>query len=198
MGQLQIKRTVLSSYKTNCYIITDEENNGVIVDPADNGPEIGEYIETEGIKLKAMLQTHGHSDHLGGSEYLRTKLSVPLYIHEADLDKAAENGVHPDSLLKGGEEIELLGRRWQVIHTPGHTPGSVCYYLPEEGLMFSGDTLFYGTYGRTDLDGGDQAAIERSITDILFALPEETAAFPGHGMATDIKSEKKHNMILMR
>lgn len=206
MSKLEIQYRVLGAIGTNVYFLVNHETKEtLLVDPADNAPYLVQQIRMRGYDLKAVLLTHGHFDHIYAVNDLRAELPVPVYAYadEAPLmgdswmnrSKAWAEAmtVKPDILVHDGEELELAGFRIQVIHTPGHTAGSCCYYFPDEKVLICGDTLFYESYGRTDLETGSEAAIMRSLQTRLFQLPEDVEAYPGHGDPTTIGHEKKYN-----
>lgn len=174
---------------TNCYLVTDESaGETLVIDPGDEAAKLMEQVEAEGGKVVAIVNTHGHWDHTGADAALREKTGAPLLLHEAD---ASWYGGTVDRYLRDGEELAVGSLRLKVIHTPGHTKGGICLYLP--GLLFSGDTLFAESVGRTDLPGGSMAALVTSIRERLFVLPDETMVYPGHGPATTIGDEKSLN-----
>lgn len=193
----------------NCAILIDEEaREAVVVDPGDEPQRILPALEGAGIKTVALLHTHGHFDHIGGTRGVAEATGAPIRIHAADrplYDALAEQarffGLRADSPLPPGEPL-VDGERiafgkfaLRAIHTPGHTPGSTCFHL--EGadwkLLFSGDTLFHRSIGRTDLWGGDTEQILASIRERLFTLPEDTAVVCGHHEDTTIGEEKRLN-----
>ena len=196
MSKMEIQYRVLGAIGTNVYfLINKETKETLLVDPADNAP----YL------MKANLLTHGHFDHIYAVNDLKKSLDVPVYAYA---DEAALMGdswmnrskawaeamtVTPDILLHDGDELDLAGFHIRVIHTPGHTAGSCCYYFEEEKILIAGDTLFYESYGRTDLDTGSEAAIMRSLREQLFLLPDDVEVYPGHGDSTTIGHEKKYN-----
>ena len=209
MGDLRIKTCVLGAVSTNCYLVYDEGTKAaVVVDPADNGAYILNRCRELGIEPQAILLTHGHFDHILAAADVRRAFGIKIYVSEkedamladASLNLSGDMGsdvtvLHGDVLLHDGDELELIGRHWKVLETPGHTSGSVCYYIPEEDVVFAGDTLFCESYGRTDLPTGSSSQLVRSILDKLFVLPEDTMVYPGHGEATVIGSEKKFNPL---
>lgn len=209
MGNGKIERLVLGAVGTNCYLVSNRETGeAVIVDPADNGAYILEQCKKRGLSVKAVLLTHGHFDHMLAAPELKTALGVAVYAAQEDeklmldprLNLSAVFGgpqasLRADVFVRDGEELELIGLRWRVIATPGHTPGSVCYYLAQEGALLAGDTLFCGSYGRTDFPGGSTGALVKSITEKLFCLPGETRVYPGHGEETTIGAERRGNPI---
>lgn len=200
---------MLGTVSTNCYLVYNEQTKeGVVIDPADNAPYIMNMCSELKITLTAILLTHGHFDHIMAVPDVLRTFRVKIYAYEAEDAMLAdtklnmsggfrgpETSFHGDVLLHDGEELEFLGTRWKVMFTPGHTSGSCCYYLPEEGVLFAGDTLFRGSYGRTDLPTGNTIRIVSSIVDRLFELPEDTMVYTGHGDPTTIGFEKQGSPI---
>ena len=209
MSDMRVKTCVLGAVSTNCYLVYNESTKkAVIVDPADNAQFILNKCNELGITPEAILLTHGHFDHIMAAEDVRRSFHIKIYASETEDAMLSDSGLnlsggwagkqtsfHADVLLKDGDELELIGFRWKVIETPGHTTGSVCYYVPEEEVVFSGDTLFCESYGRTDLPTGSSSQMVSSLLDKFFALPDDTMAYPGHGDTTTIGYEKKNNPI---
>lgn len=197
---------------TNCYLLAcPDSRKAMIIDPgAFNGGEIKAIlglISQHDLKLQYILNTHGHIDHTAGNEQIKKATEAELLIHSSDagmIESGTMNGsfmfgkevVSPpaDRKLEDGEQIELGRLTIKVLHTPGHTPGCICLYV--EGTLFSGDTLFAGSVGRTDLPGGDEKALIRSIKEKLLNLPDETVVRPGHGPRTTIGAEREENPFL--
>ena len=202
MGLLKINCARVGMIGTNCYLISDEDSKeAIIVDPGDNAAFIERGVESLGIRPVAIFLTHAHYDHIGALPEIKEKYQVPVYIHEGDVPMLADRRLNmgnvemklaaDDVVLHGEEELETAGHRIKVIHTPGHTPGGVCYYFPDDSILISGDTLFRFSWGRSDFPGGDEAALMASIRQKLLPLPEDTMVFPGHEGATRIGDERK-------
>ena len=197
---------MLGICQTNCYFVYQEGSTDVIFfDPADKGDYIYEKLQEKGLNVKGILLTHGHFDHIWGTNKLRELSGAPIYAYEAEkvlCEDAITNvsdqvgrpyTVVPDYYVKDGEEITIAGMTCKVIATPGHTVGSCCYYFEEAGMLIAGDTLFQESVGRTDLATGSMSAIIHSVKDKLFLLPDETKVYPGHGDVTSIGHEKRYN-----
>jgi glyoxylase-like metal-dependent hydrolase (beta-lactamase superfamily II) len=201
-------RLPLGIYQANCYILNDEETKeAAVIDPAGDFEEIKSYIETNGLRIKYIIITHGHGDHIGALSELKNYSGAAVCIHEGDSEMltdcrknlSAEMGygtveVSADRFLEDGDILELGNTKLNVIHTPGHSRGGICIYC--DGTLFSGDTLFACSIGRTDLDGGSYDDIIDSIKKKLLILPEDTKVYPGHGPSTTILIEKKRNPFL--
>jgi len=186
----------------NCYLAWDADTRqGVVIDPGDDPDDIADVIAATGMTPTAVLLTHGHVDHIRGVGGLVRRYPVPVYVHAADrgLYLSPANALEPWLPAAGGlpEPVVDLpgcgGLAVCVLATPGHTPGSVCFHLPQAGVLFSGDTLFCGGVGRTDLPGGSGLALDRSIRSVVYALAAETLVYPGHGDVTTVGAEKRTN-----
>lgn len=206
MKKLEIQNCVLGSVFTNCYFLMNKETKEmIIVDPADNPQQIEQTVLRMGGKPVAILLTHGHFDHILAANEVREKYRAEIYAckeEEAMLMNPqlsltshadADYVVRADVLLSDLETFEAAGFQIQMIHTPGHTKGSCCYYIKDEGVLMSGDMLFYESVGRSDLPTGSTAQIIQSLHKLLEALPEETEVFPGHDCQTTIGHEKRYN-----
>lgn len=206
---MEIKRLIVGMVQTNCYIVMNSDTKeAVIVDPGDNAPAIERAVAEKGTKVKAILLTHGHFDHVMAMEALRKDYGVPVYAHEEEVQILADpnmnlscnymrDGLHlkADKLLKDGDTFEEAGFTFRVMHTPGHTCGSCCYYVEEKKVLFAGDTLFEGSYGRIDFPTGSGRQMVHSVAEILFDLPDEVQVFPGHEGFTTIGDEKLYNPL---
>ena len=192
--------------QTNCYIAGCEETQeGVVIDPGGNPKRIIEAIEESGLTIRYVLNTHCHFDHMGANAAIVAATGAPLALHPAELPiLQAKGGASwfgvlvkespmPDVELEPGQVLEVGTLRFKVLHTPGHSPGSLTFYLEEEDVAFDGDVLFAGGVGRTDLPGGDWDTLMHSIRDVIFALPDETVLYPGHGSRTTVGREKRSN-----
>lgn len=209
MSGLRIENLVLGQVATNTYLAMNEETKELfLVDPADRADRLEQKIQEMGGTPVAILLTHGHFDHVGAVEALRSKYEVPVYAMEAEAEVLASQSLNlsgmfgcpltlkADVLLKDGEKICLAGREITAFHTPGHTQGGACYYLLEDDILFSGDTLFQESVGRSDFPTGSMATLVRSIREKLLVLPEDTRVLPGHNGETTIGHEKRYNPFL--
>jgi glyoxylase-like metal-dependent hydrolase (beta-lactamase superfamily II) len=196
--------------RCNCTILGDEvTHEAVVVDPGDNIAEILSRLQKHGLTLRQIVITHAHIDHVGGAAVLKRATGAPVLLNQQDLGllgamemQAGWLGIptpevaSPDASADDGLAIGLATLPAEVIHTPGHTPGSICLLFPQQQLLLAGDTLFAGSIGRTDLPGGDGRQILRSLRDRLMVLPERTRVLPGHGPDTTIGAEKQSNPFL--
>lgn len=194
----------------NCSILGDEASReAIVVDPGGDISRIMAVVEKHGLTIKQILITHAHIDHIAGAARLKRLTGAPVLYNQNDLplvkmmdEQAGWLGIPtpevpaPDDTLDDGKIISIAGLSGSILHTPGHTEGSVCLYLPKESLLLAGDTLFAGSIGRTDLPGGDFHKILRSIRERLLTLPDEVAVLPGHGARTNIGTEREDNPFL--
>jgi hydroxyacylglutathione hydrolase len=196
----------------NCTILGDEvTREAMVVDPGDNIPEILSRLQKHGLTLRQIVVTHAHIDHVGGAAQLRKLTGAPVIMNQQDLGllgmmqmQAGWLGVPtpevapPDASAEDGLAVGLATLPAQVLHTPGHTPGSICllFHFNDQHLLLAGDTLFAGSIGRTDLPGGDGQQILRSLRERLLVLPDATRVLPGHGPETTIGEERQSNPFL--
>ena len=218
---MKIDRLVLGEYETNCYVLRESKaaKDCLIIDTGLEAQELVDFLGRHKLNPAAVVLTHGHIDHINGVALLRAGFpKIKVYVHKLDAEMltpplAGEAGLTgamgnlsimagiqfiaepADMLIEGGDIIEEAGIRLESLHTPGHTPGGVCLYSQDEGIIFVGDTLFAGSVGRTDL-GGNMSQLIKSIREKLLTLPDETVVYPGHGPATTIAQEKTSNPYL--
>lgn len=194
----------------NCTLLGDEATGeAMVVDPGDNIPQILALLAKQKLTLKQIVVTHGHIDHVGGALQLKRATGAPILMNQNDLPQlemmdvqagwigiAAPEVAPPDASAEDGMRAGIAGHTAQILHTPGHTQGSICLHFAPDNLLLAGDTLFAGSIGRTDLPGGDDRQILRSIHERLLVLPEETLVIPGHGPATTVGEERETNPFL--
>lgn len=194
----------------NCTLMGDEATHeAIVVDPGDNIPEILERLARHGLTLKQIIVTHAHIDHVGGAVKLKRATGAPILLNQQDLPllsmmamQAAWLGVPtpevapPDQSAEEGMRVGLAGLPAEVLHTPGHTEGSICLLFAPQNLLLAGDTLFAGSIGRTDLPGGNSRKILQSIHERLLVLPDQTRVICGHGSETTIGRERESNPFL--
>jgi glyoxylase-like metal-dependent hydrolase (beta-lactamase superfamily II) len=206
--ELEVRGVVVGLFQENCWIIgSRRRGEACVIDPGDEPDEILALARDLGVSITRIVASHAHLDHIMAVRPVVETTSAPFLLHEADLDIARAMPISarqwlgrdepppptPDGFPADGDDLELAGVTLKVLHTPGHTPGSISLYVPEAGLLFSGDTLFRESIGRTDLPGGNGAQIARSIVDRLYVLPDETRVLPGHLQETTIGHERAHN-----
>lgn len=204
---MEIKRLVLGLVRTNCYIVyTEDTKKAVIIDPAADSRRITEEVSALGVTPEAVLLTHGHFDHMLAADSLKNAYRIPVCVHKADAELMKQPDLNcsrqflhmdyassADEELEDGQTLRFLDGALTVISTPGHTEGSCCYYAKKDNLLFSGDTLFQESVGRTDLPTGRAAQLPVSIKEKLFVLPDDTLVLSGHGDQTTIGEEKQYN-----
>lgn len=199
-----IKKLVVGSLGTNCYLVWDENLNSLIIDPGDAGDFIIQKVTEFKLKPRFIIATHGHFDHVLAAQELKLTFSIPFLIHRADLFllKRTQGSIRyflgfntglppkPDGFVKDGDKIKFGGENLQIIETPGHTPGSICLY--GSGVLFSGDSLFADGFGRTDFSYSSREDMKNSLAGLL-KLPSQTIIYPGHGESTTI-SDAQNNL----
>lgn len=208
---IEILMLPLGPLQTNCYILACTETMmAAVIDPSWNGRSLAATLDEQGYTLSHILLTHSHFDHVGGLAELKEENPAPIHIHPEAVEMLSQATMSaafwnirilapppPDEMLADGQILQIGGLALHVLFTPGHAPGHVSFYLPEHNVLFSGDALFQGSIGRTDLPGGNHALLLRSIHEKLLPLPDETQVLSGHGPATSIGQEKQHNPFLI-
>ena len=203
---MKVEKFVTGIISTNCYLVINEDTKqAVVIDPAACPSYLMSHIKSEGLKIEAILLTHGHFDHIMGIDGFLSEFDVPVYVHEEDADAMEDPVLNQSSTYTSGytfgkarylrdrQTLELAGYTFHVIHTPGHTKGGCCYYVASEGVLFSGDTLFQNSVGRTDFVNSSTSDLVHSVREKLFLLPDDTMVYPGHMGETKIGHEKKYN-----
>jgi hydroxyacylglutathione hydrolase len=206
--ELEVRGVVVGLFRENCWIIgSRRRGEACVIDPGDEPDAILALARDMGVRITRVVASHAHLDHIMAARAIVEATSAPFLLHQSDvpiaesLPEAARMWLgqevmpapRPDAFPSDGQDIEVAGVTLRVIHTPGHTPGSISLYAAEAHLLFSGDTLFRESIGRTDLPGGDTAQIISSIHERLFTLPEDTRVLPGHMQETTIAYERDHN-----
>ena len=209
---MKIERLVLGAYETNCYILRKSETakDCLIIDTGLEPSRLIDLLSENKLKPAAVILTHGHVDHIGGIDTLRSAFpDIKVYIHKLDAEMLTDTAGNlslmtgrglsvgrPDFVIDEPDVIEQAGIRLAVLHTPGHTPGGISLYSADEGIIFVGDALFASSVGRTDFPGGDMNQLINSIKQKLLTLSDRTVVYPGHGPRTTIGREKSHNPYL--
>jgi len=184
-----LKMMAVGPYQANCYILgCNKTKEGTVIDPGDDAFRIVREVSHAGLKIKYILITHGHFDHTGAAKELKGIIKAPVWIHRLD---SSGLDFPPDGTLFDGQEIEVGSYKIKVIHTPGHSPGGVCFYAP--GAVFTGDTLFAGSVGRTDFPGGDYQRLIKGVKEKIFPLGDDLRVYPGHGPVSTIGQERLRN-----
>jgi len=205
---MKYKRLPLGIYQANCYVITDEATGfAAVLDPGGDFEELKQYLEANKLQVKYIILTHAHGDHIGALPELKEYSGAPICVHSQDNEMLKDSRknltsvmgykrveMEGDMLLEGREVLELGNTKLEVIHTPGHTKGGICIHTENE--LFSGDTIFAHSIGRTDLEGGSYDEIINSIINKLMVLPDDTVIHPGHGGPTTVKEERDNNPFL--
>ena len=209
MANIQVRCLELGLLPTNTYVVwNDATKECVLIDPSDGFDEIVQCMEEEKLTPKAVWITHGHDDHIGAVNELKRTYKLLAYIMK-DEEEAVISPIYnlsgrmghprvvePDMTFLDRQTIAVLGTSMTALLTPGHTVGGGCFWFPEEKIIFTGDTLFLESIGRSDFPGGDTLTLLRSIKETLMELPDDTVVFPGHGPATTIGHERKYNPFL--
>jgi hydroxyacylglutathione hydrolase len=206
--ELEVRGVVVGLFRENCWVVgSRQRGEAIVIDPGDQPEDIQALARDMGVRITRVVASHAHIDHIMAVRPMVEATNAPFLLHESDLFIAESMPTvarmwlgHevlpapvPDFYVEDGQDLEVAGVKLKILHTPGHTPGSVCLYAPEAGLLFSGDTLFRESIGRTDLPGGDTDTIVRSIATRLYTLPPETRVLPGHMQETTIGHERAHN-----
>ena len=205
---MKVITRMLGPIDTNCYVLINE-GHALVIDPGGPFDDLDAILKSENAVLDAIALTHAHFDHIMGLSDVMEDVKVPVYVEEADLPMMTDGESNLSSTyvrggyrfeeavpVSDGQQLEIAGFQFRVIHTPGHTPGGCCYYMEQEGVLFSGDTLFQTSVGRSDFPGGSASALVRSVKEKLLVLPEETHVYPGHMEETTIGYEKLHNPFI--
>lgn len=203
---MRMCKLIVGPVSTNCYIVSDENTKeALIIDPGAAAERIMDKVAENGFKVKAILLTHGHFDHISAVNELKNAYRVDVYVGEEDADLMEDTGLNvsamfgqpyiarADQTLRDGDVLELAGFTIKVLATPGHTKGGVCFYFEEENVAFCGDTVFQQSVGRTDFPTGNARVLSESIQSKIVPLPEDLQLFPGHGDSTTVGYEKKYN-----
>ena len=209
MAPLKVEQYVVGPVQTNCYFAINEETRDLlIIDPGADGERLIENIKKEKLNPVAILLTHGHFDHVGAAADIAAHFGISVYAQEHEKEtletpsqnlsgwQGTERQYHADIFLKDEQEIDLAGFHIRVLYTPGHTIGGCCYLFPYQNVVFSGDTLFYMSVGRTDFPNGSASMIVRSIKEKLMILPDEVTVYTGHNDITSIGTERMYNPYL--
>ena len=203
---MKLEQVVVGDLGVNCYIVSCEQTKkAAVIDPGENGQTILEKIKN--VDVVAIINTHGHADHIGANKMIKDVTKADIFIHRDDAMMLLEPRLNlsiflgneiksyaADRIVESGDTIAIGNIALKVIHTPGHTKGGICLYT--DGILFSGDTLFAESVGRTDFPGGSMRELMKSVTEKLLILPENTKVLPGHGAATTIGWERSHNQFL--
>lgn len=208
---MNCKQIPLGPLQTNCYVLYNSEKKAIIIDPGGDYDVLENWLHSHNLKPEAILLTHAHFDHIGAVDQVRHSYTIDVYLHEKEkawLSDPEKNGSSrflggpavttgdADYLISGESDLTIGSFTFQLLETPGHSPGSVSFYHKDSKIVFSGDTLFYGGIGRTDLPGGDHGTLLHAIHNKLLELPEDTTVACGHGPTTTIENEMNNNPFL--
>jgi glyoxylase-like metal-dependent hydrolase (beta-lactamase superfamily II) len=207
-SSMQLARLVVGPLQVNCYIVYDEKTkDAIVIDPGDDAQDILQLVNSKGLKVKYVINTHAHFDHVGANKLLKEATGAELLIHEGDskllgatanqarmFGMTAPSSPKADRFVKHGDVVQAGAVTLKVLHTPGHSAGGIS--LAGEGVVFTGDALFAGSIGRTDLMGGDLMTLIASIKEHLMTLPDETVVLSGHGPQSTIGEERRENPFL--
>lgn len=209
--QSEIQQFIVGPIQTNCYLVSDPATKeALVIDPGPGSDRLAGEIRKAGLTVSAYLLTHAHWDHIDGLEKLKEEFPAPVYISEKEKETLKDPEINLSSMLGGvnktysadvflkdGEGVTIGPFYFVCLSTPGHTPGGACYYFPRNKVVFSGDSLFYGSIGRTDFPGGSMTDLVRALKEKVMVLPEQTRVLPGHGPETDIREEEMSNYYLV-
>jgi glyoxylase-like metal-dependent hydrolase (beta-lactamase superfamily II) len=198
-------------YEENTYFVAEDDGkDGVLIDPGIGSMAYLEELLERGLSPERIINTHGHVDHIAGNAAISERLSIPVWCHRREAQLLTDPALNfsaftppetkspaPERLLDDGEMISFAGNEWQVMHTPGHSPGGICLYCAGEKVLFTGDTLFAKSVGRTDLPGGDWSTLMNSIREKLLPLPDDVIFYSGHGPEIRLGLSKKYNPFLI-
>jgi hydroxyacylglutathione hydrolase len=208
--KMEWKQIPLGPLQTNCYILWNDRNKCLIIDPGAEGEKLVNWLNENNLEPLAILLTHAHFDHIGAVDTVRDTYNIPVYIHEKESDWLTDPGLNgsglfgmgniqtrpADTVFTSKKTVTIDDFTLELFETPGHSPGSLSYYVQSEGIVFAGDTLFMGSIGRSDLPGGNHEQLLSSIHDHLLTLPEDTKVLPGHGPTTTVGNEMDGNPFL--
>ncbi|WP_338470244.1 MBL fold metallo-hydrolase [Niallia sp. XMNu-256] len=207
---MEWKQVPLGQMQTNCYVLKKEDFSCLIIDPGSEGEKLIQYLREEDLKPIAIVLTHAHYDHIGAVDTIRSAYDIPVYVHHLEKDWLSSPALNlsekmpagkvqvneADEIIMGEQELTIESFSFKIYETPGHSPGSISLYFEDAGIVCSGDALFSGSIGRSDLPGGNQELLLKSIHDKLLTLPENTAVLCGHGPVTTIGNEMNTNPFL--